>query len=634
MLTALRNLLRTKLAAVLVGLLIVSLAVWGISDIFRGGLGESIAKAGDQRLLTSTFERRVRNYLNNTTRETGEVVTRRDIAENGELDNLFRSELGRLVQLGYADKIGAIASDGALAADAAAIPAFQDPETGAFSTDFYRRRLQNANIAIADYERDTREQLSLNYLQEGLGAAISVPDILARPTFDLVTETRDIAFLRLPEAFVPAPDPATEADIVAYYETNKANFEVPERRAISVLSFTAEDFVSTVEVSEEEIEAAYESLRSREFTGPSQRRLSYLTYEDRAAANAALARLSVGTPLEDLASDRQPIDRFSATFGEEDLTSEEIRGDVFGPLSEDGAVFGPYEAGEAFQLVMIDEIIPGEVQPLEEVRDVVRQRLAEEIAQDVYLDAADEATRLLGGGFTLEEIAEAVGAPVISFAPVTANGATAESRRLNGVVEVPDGLSIAQELIEGEISNPIEAGTEYYALVRVDRVLPPFTPALEDVRDELSTILANQRRADSARLFADALDERLKAGETTLAAEAEEAGSVVTTLEDVDRRTPPSELSPMVLNAAFDAREDTVFAMPSPLGGVTLVRVTDIRKQGGAGETSIADVRDALAEAVTSDVLNAAYRQLGDVVELDVDDAAYSAYKADAAGNQ
>jgi hypothetical protein len=201
-------------------------------------------------------------------------------------------------------------------------------------------------------------------------------------------------------------------------------------------------------------------------------------------------------------------------------------------------------------------------------------------------------------------------------------------------MDVPDGLSIAQELIEGEISNPIEAGTEYYALVRVDRVLPPFTPALEDVRDELSTILANQRRADAARLFADALDERLKAGETTLAAEAGEAGSVVTRLEDVDRRTPPSELSPMVLNAAFDAREDTVFAMPSPLGGVTLVRVTDIRKQGGAGETSIADVRDALAEAVTSDVLNAAYRQLGDVVELDVDDAAYSAYKADAAGNQ
>jgi peptidyl-prolyl cis-trans isomerase D len=634
MLTALRDLLRTKLAALLVGLLIVSLAVWGISDIFRGGLGESIAKAGEQRLLTRTFDRRVRNFLNAETQERGAVVTRRDIAESGELDRLFRSELGQLVQLGYADKVGAIASDGALAADAAAIPAFQDPATGAFSTEAYLRRLQNANIVVADYERDTRERLSLDYLRQGLGAAISVPDTIARPTFDLLTETRDIEYLRLPEAFIPEPEPASEADLAAFYESNKGGLEVPERRAISVLSFTAADFVAAVEVSREEIAEAYEALKSRQFTAPSKLQLNYLIYASRADANAALARLNVGTALDELGDALQPIDSFAAVFAEADMTSETISADVFGPLSEQGAVFGPYESGEAFQLVMIDEIIAGDVQPLEEVRDIVRQRLAEELAGDAYIEAADEATRLLGGGFSLEEIADAVGAPVMSFAPVTANGATAESRRLNGIVQVPDGLEIAQELIEGEISNPIETGAEYYALVRVDRVLPPYTPTLDDVREDLTTVLANQRRSDAARLFADDIDARLKAGETTLQAEADAAGSVVTTLQDVDRRAPPSELSPMVLTQAFDVREDSVFAMPSAFGGVTLVSVSDIRKQGGAGDTSIAEVRAALAETVTNDVLNAAYMQLGDAVELDVDDASYAAFKADAAGNQ
>jgi len=634
MLTALRDLLRTKLAAVLVGLLIVSLAVWGISDIFRGGLGESIAKAGDQRLLVRTFDRRVRNYLTAETQDRGEVVTRRDLVESGDLDSLFRSELGQLVQLGYVDSVGAIASDGALAADAASIPAFQDPSTGAFSTEAYLRRLQSANIIVADYERDTRERLSLDYLREGLGAAISVPDIIARPTFDLLTETRDIEYVRLPEAFIPEPEPATEADLAAFYETSKASLEVPQRRAISVLSFTAADFVAAVEVSEEDISEAYEALKSREFTAPGKRRLNYLTYASRADANAALARLSVGTPLGELADALRPIDSFDAIVAEADMTSEDIRTDVFGPLSEPGAVFGPYESGEAFQLVMIEEVIAGDVQPLEEVRETVRQRLAEELAGGAYLDAADEASRLLGGGFSLEEIADAVGAPVMSYAPVTADGATAGSRRLDGIVEVPDGLEVAQELIEGEISNPIETGVEYYALVRVDRVLPPYTPTLDDVREDLAAVLANQRRSDAARLFADDLDARLKSGETTLQAEAEAAGSVVTTLQDVDRRAPPSELSPMVLSQAFDVREDSVFAMPSAFGGVTLVRVTDIRKQGGAGDTSIAEVRSALAETVTNDVLNAAYQQLGDAVELDVDDAAYAAFKADAAGDQ
>lgn len=632
MLSSLREMLRSKVAVVLVGLLILSLAVWGISDIFRGGLGESIAKAGEQRLLQRTFQRRIDTYLLNAMQQTDEVITRRDIARDGTLDRLFGEELRRLVQLGYADRLGAIASDGAIAADAQSIEAFQNPSTGRFDAETYRFVLDRNSIRASDYELDVRERLSLNYLREGLGAAISVPDIIAQPSLDFLTETRDIIYVDIPEAYVPAPEPASEADIAAFYEENKAGFEIPERRGLSVLSFTPQDYVATVDITEDEIAEAYEALKLRDFTGKPQLRLSYLTYADEQTAGSALASLSVGTEKTDLSGDLAPLDTLEVQVSENDLPNEDISADVFGPLSEVGAVFGPYPAGEAFQLVLIEELLPGEVTPLEDVRDQVRQRLAETKADDAFLDAADEAVRLLGGGFSLAEIADAVGAPIISYAPVAANGATEDARRLNGVLSVPDGLRIAQELTAGEISDPIESGADYFALLRVDTVEPPFTPSLESVRSDVETILANQRRADAARLFAEDLEARLVRDETSLAAEAERIESVVTTLQDVDRREPPRSLSPALLNRAYDALSPTFISIPNRQGGVTIARVEDIRK--GDGDIPLADIRASLADVLTTDLLNAGYQELAKAVELEVDDAAYSAIRSAAVGDE
>jgi peptidyl-prolyl cis-trans isomerase D len=75
MLTMMRNLLSSKLGLGLFGLIIIAMAGWGVTDIFSGGLGTNLAKAGSRDLTLERFETQVEQYLRVQRQSDGEIVS-------------------------------------------------------------------------------------------------------------------------------------------------------------------------------------------------------------------------------------------------------------------------------------------------------------------------------------------------------------------------------------------------------------------------------------------------------------------------------------------------------------------------------------------------------------------------------
>ena len=100
MLTLFRNLLRSKVALVLIGLLIIAMASFGINDIFTPNLGSSLAAVGNRTVESSDLDREA-EFLLNRINQNGGNSTQQDLAQSGQLQGLVYQLANRNICLLY-----------------------------------------------------------------------------------------------------------------------------------------------------------------------------------------------------------------------------------------------------------------------------------------------------------------------------------------------------------------------------------------------------------------------------------------------------------------------------------------------------------------------------------------------------
>lgn len=629
MLTLLREMLRSKIALGVIALLILSLAAFGVTDIFTAPRSDALVRAGAVTLTQRDFDTRVETFINNEGRRSGKFRTKQDLAKDGTLDALFAQIVSQSLQRGYAAKLGAEATDAGVLAAAMREPAFFSQATGAFDPQTYRSVLANARIEERAYERDQREALTVSGLRTALEGALVVPDVLARPSLSFLTETRELSWLQVPEVFIPEPDPATIADAQAFYDANPDRFAVGERRVISVLSFSEADFNGIVEVSEEDILAEYEAGKASRYVMPRAVRFTELSYADAATARDAFARLSVGESLGALPAALQPMQQTPRAGVEKALGDADLERDLFGPLSRDGAVFGPY--GQT-RLVRVDALIAGEAKPLDEVRAEIRSGLGANAAKAAFFEAIEAVEIGLSAGVTLEQLAREVRVPLITVLPVTAQGRTDMGVEIGAVAAFPEALEQASILGAGEFTDLFESANGGYVVMGVSTVLEPSTLTFAQVEAELLAQLNRERRADAALAFAGKLRARLETGESTLEAEAQGFGGYVAPALPFDRRSPPEGVDGTALTAAYGLTAPGFVAVPDRQGGVTAVAVGRIAIPEDPGGELLSQVRAALTEGLAEDLRAATLMDMQRVLKPDVNQSAFGALRAAALG--
>lgn len=93
MLDALRNSVGTWFAKLLIGLLVLSFAVWGIADVFTGIGSTSVATVGDKEIPAEDFQRAYAREIDQLSRRVGQPITQEQAAAFG----VPAQVLGRLI---------------------------------------------------------------------------------------------------------------------------------------------------------------------------------------------------------------------------------------------------------------------------------------------------------------------------------------------------------------------------------------------------------------------------------------------------------------------------------------------------------------------------------------------------------
>lgn len=565
MLTLFRNLVRSKVALVLIALLILSLAAFGITDIFTPGLGNGLARVGDRNIEARAIDRAMDAQLDRINQQNNMNFTRAQFADSGQLIQTISMEISRLVVTEYLEKAGLAPSTQAVQDRIRNIPIFRSQINGSFDVGNYERFLQDRRVTESEFVQSIEDELSLLAMSDGLSGAVDLPTAMADISLLYRAENRRIAYITVTPANLPeeTPEP-TEEELLEFYNLQQGNLLQPERRAFSIIAVNASDFTHKVDITEDELLNEYEAQLSR-FSAPSTRTYDLLIFSSEADARNAIGELLADYPPAEVAAKFSGAPLPTEIKKQSEITPTELAQTVFN--SPIGLWSGPVSVnGTQWALVQVREEEPGEVQPLDEVRNILETELGIFKAEQAYLDYFETIDDTLGSGLPLEEISALLESPVYSFPPIDPSGFTEDGIQVGALTAIEGAIDYGFDLYPDETSFRQDAGETQF-IIRLDEIVDGYIPEFEDVKDDLAIVLQRQNQATALRELTDGITARLQDG-GFLSAEAEALGlEVQRPIQALTRNSPAQTgFSRSAIEQIFAVGLDDPFAIPANTG--------------------------------------------------------------------
>lgn len=598
MLISLRKGVSTWLARALLVLLIISFAVWGIQDVFRGSPTRTLAKVGDAEITAEEFAVAFEREVNRLREMLGPEFDSAKAWQFGLDRQVLSQMLSRLMLDQETAELGIAVPEPYLVAEIRSQQVFQN-ERGEFDRARFEQILRANGLSEAAFLAQIESDLARRQLVGTLIAGITPPSPLVARLHAYRHETRRAEAVRLPADAVSVPEPSEE-ELARFYEDHGQQFERPERRGVTFVTLRPEDVIDEVEIGEDEVRAAYEERRESFRVAPS-RDIQQILFDDEQTARAAARALEEGTDFAEVARQFGGIEPDALAV--EGVTRAEMLPEVADRVFalKEGEVSEPIASPLGWLIVRVTRITSERERSFAEVRDALRSDIAEERALDLLYDVAARIEDLRAGGATLEEVASELDLPLHKI-EIDAEGRSADGQPAAELPADPSFLTTAFSSDIGLENDLVETPDGSFYVLRVDAITPAMVPPLEEVRAQVAQAWRAERRQELLRERAEALAERLRQG-ASLADIAAEVGTGVQALGPLTRDASNAPLPAESVAALFAAPKDGVVVIPAAEGeGLLIARVTEITPPAEDAE-ALAGTRETVREALTEDVL-------------------------------
>ncbi|HJU33119.1 MAG TPA: SurA N-terminal domain-containing protein [Hyphomicrobiaceae bacterium] len=621
MLDAMRRGAVNWLAKVLLGLLIIAFAMWGVADVFRGYGRGTLARIGNTEISTEEYRQAYQDEMASLSRRLG---GRRLTAEQAKMLGVEQRTLSRLIGWAaidtHAHDLKLALSDQTIAEMIRTDPAFQDV-TGKFSTSTFRNLLRQNGISEARYLNSRRKEEVREQLTDTLIAGVSPPQYLVDLLHRYRDETRIIEFFTPDyDKLVKVADP-DEAKLKEFYEQNKRQFMTPELRKANVLLLTRADLKARRPVTDEETKAAYEQEKEK-FNIPEKRHVLQISFPDKAAAEKAYAELANAPNFVEAATKLgfKEADFDLGQLAKKDMIDPKIAEAAFALPKDE--LSKPVEGRFSTVLLRVTEIVPGKQRPYEEVKQEIADRLSDERASAEIQKLHDQVEDERSTGKPLKEIADSLKLPFRELPDMDRTGKTADGKP---ALDSPDAAKIAQAAFSASIGIDADAADLSdggYAWIEVLGSTPEKQKSFEEVKDEVKTAALEAERRKEVTLAASKLVERLAKGESIEAVAAETGGKVEKT-PAVTRNTSPPGLPQNAVQLAFTLPKGGATSAPAAGGKARIIlRVAEVTPAPAATAEQTDRIRGEVAQQMQQDVLAEYISGLEARYGLSVNDAA------------
>ena len=276
MLSQVRGALKGAVAWVVVILLILAFAMWGVPEVQNFTSGGAV-KVGGKSFSQSAVSREFDTMFQRAARESGGAFTREEAIASGMPQQAVERIITQSALDQYTEKMNLALPREAIRDFLQNAEMFQNPATGEFDRTTLENILVNNNLTVNQFEAYMREDLSRSQLIESLVTEAPAPQIFVDQMLLRETERRRISYLTVTDEMAGEAAEPTPEDLQAFYDGHHDLFTAPEYRTFDLLMLRSEDFREGLEVPEEEMRRLYEAGKDRLYNTPEKRTIHQIT---------------------------------------------------------------------------------------------------------------------------------------------------------------------------------------------------------------------------------------------------------------------------------------------------------------------------------------------------------------------
>ena len=581
MLESMRNLAKTFVAKILLGLLVVAFGLWGITGVagsaFESLIGlfgfgprdlvqvGSITIRGDE--YTNSMQRQIRNIA----QQTGQNVTLDDARKMGVNGQVLQAMIAQAAVTGSVKKLGITISPLDLQSDVYSNKQFQD-KSGKFNPLAFRNALANGGMSEQQYYANQARMRTEGAIINTASDQLALPKVFGDALNQYQGETRDVKYFDITASDADVTKPSDD-DLQTQYKKDPAAYTAPEFRTGVMMAADIGSIASTINISDEELQKAWD-VRKGEFGAPERRTIMQLTFKDVDAAAKAKVRIIAGEDIVKIAaesglkeSDIVQPDKLRQDF------IDKVIGDAAFALSE-GEVSDPVKGALATALLKAVKVIPAKAPSFDDSKVELTKRMQQEKAkatiQEVYNAVEDARAK----NQKLEEIAKVKGLNLIVVPPFSASGQNQDGQDVSATIK-PEVLK-AMFTSDVGIDNDAVQVAEGFVWYDVRSVIPSALKPLDQVKDKVMADVLATRVRQAALDKAKAIVSALQTGKTFDAA-AQEAGTATKMQAGLKRNTQSDEFDGNAVTAAYSvADQGFIYATGGDGKSARLIQVTKI----------------------------------------------------------
>src|SRR6266446_5876108 len=623
------NWLGKAVMAAVVGFLVISFAIWGIGDIFRGFGRSTVAKIGRNELTVEQFRTLYNDRLQQFSRQLGRPISA-DQARSTGLDRVIVGQIFSEILLDErARALGLALSDAEVAKLITNDPGFRGAN-GEFDRFRFEQTIRNAGYTEPRYVAEQRRQALRRELAGTIASGLDAPKAMVEALNRYQNERRSIEYVLLDRALagdIASPPPEV---LAKYFEERKILFRTPEYRKLVIVSLIPSELARWIEISDADLKRAYEERRARYIT-PERRHILQVDFPNAEAASAAAERIAKGASFVDIAKElgKSEKDIDLGTLPKAAIIDRAVADAAFSLKA--GEVSAPVQGRFGTVLVQVLKIEPEQVRSLEQVAGELKQELAAARAKSEIFDLYNKIEDARAEGKSLAEAAANLKLEARTIEAVDRSGRDAAGTP----VKLPD----AERLLAGAFATDVGVERDPlrfqdgYIWYDVTGISPSRERSLDEVKDLVETRWRDREIATRLDTKATEMLDKLKAG-ATMAEVAAANHLKVETLTGLKRGEAAAPLSAAGIDAVFrtakDAAGKTQAAQPAEQ---VVFRVTDIVAPvlDMSSEEAKRDL-EALNRGVSEDILAEYIARLESEIGLTINQSALNQVISGGAG--
>lgn len=622
MLNSLRKAAQSWVAKLLLFLLVVSFAIWGVSGSMLNGVGsQAVITAGGTEVSPVEFRLAYERELSNLSRQLGKRLSQEQASALG-VDNQVVAQLTAGAVLDeQARKMDLGLSKDQLAALTAQDPAFKGV-SGQFDRAVFERVLQTVGMRPVDYIRNREQVAKRQQIIEAASDGMTAPKTFLKAVALYQGESRNVDYVEIPQSAVgPVSDPSDE-ELKTYFNQHKQKYAAPEYRKLAYVKLDPEAIADPASIGDAAIKTYYDK-HIGSYTTPETRKIEQLVFKDEKSAEDARGRLDAGATFEEVVATegKKPGDTELGTLKKDDVPDKAIAEAAFSlPLNGTSNVikgaFGPV-------IVHVSEINPAATKPLEAVSGEIRKTLALADATQALLDVHDSYEDARASGDTLEEAAKKLNLKITVIDAIDSSGKTPDGKDVADLPEPGKLLAGVFETESGIENPPILLPRNGFVFYEVEGITPARERKLDEVRREVIVDWRADRIDSLLASKAGDLKKELDDG-TSLDDIAKSLGLEKQVKRGLQRSSRDPDFGATGTAAVFGGPKGHTGVVTAATGDSRILfKVTDVIEPAGASAASLDEqTRNAYNSAVANDLLDELVAQLQTQFGVTVDAAA------------